>query len=206
MWCFVTAHGDVWHDLRRRRGCAASCPMRRAPRYDSLLGSVDSRATPARVRSSAGKFGRIDVDLGWQGLIRCSMPSSARPRITADAKYGLADGSMDFTSTLAPCGFARSPCEEADRGLAILGSPADVRPGPHARAASADPDRIDPLSTPWASGRPARNPGDRVLAVVGHPRVGPIPLENTGVPGTSTAKSVGVHLSPPHRRTAQVTN
>lgn len=63
---------------------------------------------PARSRSTSDScVGSTVVSDGNTALV--FMPSSASPRIAADARYGLADGSTTFTSTFPPYALPAPP-------------------------------------------------------------------------------------------------
>ena len=95
---------------RRRPGSPRMPRIRADPSSASRASAwlVGNRAMPASARCSSVSVDGSTVVSGGRDSF-CSMPSSASPRIVAVAKYGFADGSMTFTSTLAPCGLLLPP-------------------------------------------------------------------------------------------------
>ena len=154
------------------------------------------------LRRRTGVAGSTVISGGSAAL--CSMPSSARPRIAAVAKYGLADGSTIFTSTLAPCGLPW--VRGAGTALPPPGSrcPSRRRPPPSCPAASAVRTRSSRRRS--AAPRSARRRSRRSrCSPSGVMPCAPVPPENTGELPVAAARSAGGHRIPRCRRTAPAT-
>ena len=115
-----------------------------------------SCVNPTAAASASLNSDGLTVTSGGSVRLR-SMPSSASPRIAAVAKYGLADGSTAFTSTLAPRGFA-SPSPTNLTAASRFSVPQQTCAPDQKPGCIRSPETIDPDSTPCASGSPARSP------------------------------------------------